>query len=94
MSKYRAVVDISKLGRRYRSWCGATNRLDGSVQMLEFDLPHQCELWEVEGPDLVSAWRSLTGKLAGYPVTIYQIGPVFHPDLVWPRKSRCEYGHD
>jgi len=94
VSKYRAVLDISQLGRRYRSWCGHTNSLSGAAQMVAFDLPNKCELWEVEGTDIDSAWRTLEAAIGKLPVDIYQFGPEGHPDIVWPRTSRCEYGRD
>jgi hypothetical protein len=94
VSKYRAVVDISQLGRRYRSWCGLTNRLEGDVQLVAFDLAHQCELWEVEGAERDAAWRTLEATIGSWPVTIYQIAPDPNPAIVWPRTSRCDYGHD
>jgi hypothetical protein len=92
--KYRAVLDISRLGRRYVTWCGRANRLEGQVRMVEFDLPNKCELWEVEGIDIDSAWRTLEAAIGKLPVDIYQFGPEGHPDIVWPRTSRCEYGRD
>jgi hypothetical protein len=62
--------------------------------MVEFDLTNQCELWEVEGAERDAAWRTLEATIGLWPVTIYQIAPDPNPAIVWPRTSRCDYGHD